>query len=92
MAQIKMFAYPGNEARGMVIDNAANTPVYGFDGDYSIPDSGSEDVWGIPVRDLIHQIESCRFLSLGASGGADVIQTLIEGITEVHAVEVNPLV
>jgi len=92
MAQIKMFAYPGNEARGMVIDNAANTPVYGFDGDYSIPDSGSEDLWGIPVRDLIHQFESCRFLSLGASGGADVIQTLIEGITEVHAVEVNPLV
>jgi len=90
MAQIKMFAYPGDEGRGMVIDNAANTPVYKFDGDYSIPDSASEDLWGIPVGDLIDQFDSCRFLSLGAGGGADVLQALAEGATEVHAVEVNP--
>jgi len=90
MAQIKMFAYPGDEARGMVIDNAANTPVYGFDGDFSLPDSGSEDLWGIPAGDLIRQFESCRFLSLGSGGGADVIQALVEGAAEVHAVEVNP--
>ena len=90
MAQIKMFAYPGDEARGMVIDNAANTPVYGFDGDYTLPDSASEDLWGIPAGDLIRQFESCRFLSLGAGGGADVIQALVEGAAEVHAVEVNP--
>jgi len=90
MAQIKMFAYPDDEARGMVIDNAANTPVYGFDGDYTRPDSGSEDLWGIPVGDLIGQFDSCRFLSLGAGGGADVIQALVEGAAEVHAVEVNP--
>lgn len=90
MAQIKMFAYPGDEARGMVIDNAANTPVYGFDGDYSLPDSGAEDLWGIPAGDLIRQFDSCRFLSLGSGGGADVLQALAEGATEVHAVEVNP--
>ncbi len=90
MAQIKMFAYPGDEARGMVIDNAANTPVYRFDGDFSLPDSGSEDLWGIPAGDLIRQFESCRFLSLGAGGGADVIQALAEGAAEVYAVEVNP--
>ncbi len=90
MAQIKMFAYPGDEARGMVIDNAANTPVYNFDGDFSLPDSGSEDLWGIPAGDLIRQFDNCRFLSLGSGGGADVIQALAEGATEVHAVEVNP--
>jgi len=90
MGQIKMFAYPGDEARGMVIDNAANTPVYHFDGDYTLPDSGAEDLWGIPAGDLIHQFDSCRFLSLGSGGGADVIQALMEGATEVHAVEVNP--
>ena len=90
MAQIKMFAYPGDEARGMVIDNAANTPVYGFDGDYALPDSGSEDLWGIPAGDLIRQFDACRFLSLGAGGGADVLQALAEGAVEVHAVEVNP--
>ena len=90
MAQIKMFAYPGDEARGMVIDNAANTPVYKFDGDFSRPDSGAEDLWGIPVGDLISQFDSCQFLSLGAGGGADVLQALVEGATEVVAVEVNP--
>ncbi len=90
MAQIKMFAYPGDEARGMVIDNAANTPVYNFDGDYTRPDSGSEDLWGIPAGDLVQQFDSCRFLSLGAGGGADVVQALVEGASEVHAVEVNP--
>mgnify|MGYP002725497692 CR=1 FL=1 len=90
MAQIKMFAYPGDEARGLVIDNAANTPVYKFDGDYALPDSGSEDLWGIPVGDLISRFDSCRFLSLGSGGGADVLQALAEGAAEVHAVEVNP--
>ncbi|MCF7921061.1 MAG: hypothetical protein K9M55_00020 [Candidatus Marinimicrobia bacterium] len=90
MAQVKMFAYPGDEARGMVIDNAANTPVYKFDGDFSLPDSGAEDLWGIPAGDLIRQFESCHFLSLGAGGGADVLQALAQGATEVYAVEVNP--
>jgi len=80
----------GDEARGMVIDNAANTPVYKFDGDFSLPDSGAEDLWGIPAGDLIRQFKSCRFLSLGAGGGADVLQALAEGATEVYAVEVNP--
>ena len=90
MAQIKMFVYPGDEARGLVIDNAANTPVYRFDGDYGHPDSIDEATWGIPVGDLIDRFEACRFLSLGAGGGADVLQALVEGAAEVYAVEVNP--
>ena len=90
MAKIKMFTYPGDEGRGIVIDNAANTPVYKFDGDYSYPDTLPKDQWGIPVGDLIHRFDNCTFLSLGAGGGADVIQALVEGAEEVHAVEVNP--
>jgi len=90
MAKIKMFTYPGDEGRGIVIDNAANTPVYKFDGDYQYPDTLPKDQWGIPVGDLIHRFDNCTFLSLGAGGGADVLQALVEGAAEVHAVEVNP--
>ena len=82
-----MFDY-GPDAKGINIDNIANTPVYGFDGDYNLPDS--ERQWGIDVSFLIQQFDSCTFLSLGSGGGADVLQALVEGATEIHAVEVNP--
>ncbi|KAA3634396.1 MAG: hypothetical protein DWP97_07180 [Calditrichaeota bacterium] len=87
MAKVKLYDY-GPEAKGINIDNIANTPVYGFDGDYDVPDSMRE--WSINVSYLINQFDSCRFLSLGSGGGADVLQALVEGATEVHAVEVNP--
>ncbi len=90
MGKIKMFSYPNDEGRGMVIDNIANTPVYKFDGDYTVPDSTPKDQWAIPVGDLIRRFKSCTFLSLGAGGGGDVLQALCEGAKEVHAVEVNP--
>lgn len=90
MAKIKMFSYPNDAGRGLVIDNVANTPVYQFDGNFEIPEGTPKDQWGIPVGDLIRRFENCTFLSLGAGGGADVLQALMEGASEVHAVEVNP--
>ena len=48
--------------------------------------------FGINVKYLIDRADSCTFLSLGAGGGGDVLQALQEGATEVHAVEVNPLI
>ena len=51
------------------------------------PDSAE---WSIDVSYLLSQFDSCVFLSLGAGGGSDVLQALVEGATEVHAVEVNP--
>jgi hypothetical protein len=90
MAKVKVYAFGGGVWRGINIDNVANTPVYPFDGDwdkwYAEP-SNSE--WDINAGYLIDQFESCTFLSLGAGGGADVLQALDQGATEVHAVEVN---
>ncbi len=44
------------------------------------------------VANLIHRFDSCRFLSLGAGGGVDVLHALQEGAGEIHAVEVNPYI
>jgi len=74
---------------GLNIDNIANSPVYRFDGNWDIPDSMKFE-FGIRVRWLIQQFDSCTFLSLGAGGGVDVLQAIQEGATEIHAVEVNP--
>ena len=87
MSKIKVYDY-GPEARGINIDNVANTPVYRFDGDWSAINADSAE-WGIDVSYLIDQFDSCVFLSLGSGGGSDVFQALVEGATEVHAVEVN---
>ncbi|MCZ7602896.1 MAG: hypothetical protein M5R37_08510 [Melioribacteraceae bacterium] len=86
MAKIKIFDYNG-QARGINIDNAANSPVYPFDGNYNKPDSLKYE-YNICVKNLIDRFDSCTFLSLGAGGGTDVLQALQEGATEVHAVEV----
>lgn len=88
MAKIKIFGF-SPEYRGLEIDNVANSPVIAFDGDYSIADTADID-WGIDVGYLIDRFDSCTFLSLGAGGGGDVLQALLEGATEIHAVEVNP--
>lgn len=88
MSKIKL--YGGNEYyRGINIDNAANSPVYGFDGNWDRPDSMMYE-FGIDVSYLIGLFDSCTFLSLGAGGGVDVLQALQNGATEIHAVEVNP--
>lgn len=88
MSKIKVYQYPGDQARGINIDNIANTPVYKFDGNWDKPDSLLYE-FGIPVDYLIKQFDSCTFLSLGSGGGADVMQALQFGANEVHAVEVN---
>ncbi len=74
---------------GINIDNIANTPVYKFDGNWNIPDS-LKFQFGVDVGYLIRKFPSCRFLSLGAGGGTDVLQALQYNAKEVHAVEVIP--
>ncbi|MBN1821618.1 MAG: hypothetical protein JXR31_15640 [Prolixibacteraceae bacterium] len=86
MAKIKLYEYAPTY-RGLNIDNLANSPVIGFDGNFNNPDWQGYD---IDVKNLIERFDSCTFLSLGAGGGMDVLQALVYGATEVHAVEVNP--
>ncbi len=88
VSKIKIYDYEEPFKR-INIDNAANSPVYGFDGDWNRPDSLLFE-FGIDVKYLIDQFESCTFLSLGAGGGVDVLQALQWGATEIHAVEVVP--
>ncbi|MBU8933612.1 MAG: hypothetical protein KOO62_06360 [candidate division Zixibacteria bacterium] len=90
MSKIKIFDY-GPYARGLEIDNVANSPVYAFDGNWNRPDSEKYE-FGIDVSYLIEQFDSCIFLSLGSGGGTDALQALMAGATEVHAVEVNPFI
>jgi len=88
MAKIKVFDY-GPEARGINIDNVANTPVIAFDGDWQALAEEPID-WDINVGNLVRRFDHATFLSLGAGGGADVLQALNHGAAEIHAVEVNP--
>jgi len=88
LAKIKIIEYDEFHS-GLQIDNAANSPVYRFDGVWERPDS-EKFGFGIDVRYLIEQFEKCRFLSLGAGGGVDVLQALQYGADEIHAVEVLP--
>ncbi|UCC44094.1 MAG: hypothetical protein JSU65_13435 [Candidatus Zixiibacteriota bacterium] len=90
MSKIKMYDF-GPLARGLEIDNVANSPVYAFDGNWTRPDSEKYQ-FGIDASYLIEQFDSCTFLSLGSGGGTDVLQALQAGATEVHAVEVNPFI
>ncbi|NQU88611.1 MAG: hypothetical protein HQ541_22935, partial [Mariniphaga sp.] len=86
MAKIKLYDY-GETYRGLNIDNIANSGVVAFDGNFDNPDLQG---WDIDVKNLIDRFDGCTFLSLGAGGGMDVLQALVYGATEVHAVEVNP--
>jgi len=89
MAKLKVYDF-GGHYRGINIDNVANTPVFGFDGDWdTIRADTAETHWDIDVGNLIRRFESCRFLSLGAGGGSDVFQALEYKAGEIHAVEVN---
>lgn len=90
MAKVKIYDF-GEGYRGLEIDNAANSPLYGFDGNWDRPDSSAFE-FGIDVSFLIDRFDSCAFLSLGAGGGGDVLQALQAGCTDVHAVEVVPYV
>ena len=87
-AKVKVFDY-SPDYRGFQIDNAAHSPLYGFDGNWDRPDSLRFE-FGIDVSWLLEKQENSCFLSLGAGGGTDVLQALQAGATEVHAVEVIP--
>lgn len=88
MSKLKVFRYD-KETIGMNIDNAAHTFTIGFDGNWNRPDS-LKFQFALDVSYLINKFNNCRFLSLGAGGGQDVLQALQAGAKEVHAVEVNP--
>lgn len=90
MSKIKIFDF-NEDYKGLNVDNLANSPVYRFDGNWDRPDS-LKFRFGIDVSYLIQQNDSCVFMSLGAGGGTDVLQALQEGATEIHAVEINPLI
>lgn len=68
MAKIKVFEY-GPEACGINIDNVANTPVIGFDGDWDEFRKEPAD-WDINVGNLIRRFGQASFLSLGSGRGA----------------------
>ncbi len=87
MAKLKVYKY-SDDYWGLNIDNAANSPVIAFDGDFNRPDS-LRIPFSIPSTHLTRKFDNCRFLSLGAGGGGDVLMALQDGATEVHAVEVN---
>jgi len=85
-SKVKIYDFAENY-RGLNIDDVANSPVYGFDGNWDKPDSLLFE-FGIPVEWLIKRFDDCSFLSLGAGGGSDVVQALQFGATDIHAVEV----
>ena len=87
-AKIKIYERDST-VRGINIDNIANSPVYRFDGNWNMPDS-MKFQFGIDVGYLMKKFSGCRFLSLGAGGGTDVLQALQYNSSEVHAVEVIP--
>ncbi len=88
LSKIKVYHF-SDDYRGINIDNVANSPVHGLDSAWRTIDPDTAD-WGIDASYLIQQFDSCVFMSLGAGGGSDVVQALVEGATEIHAVEVNP--
>jgi SAM-dependent methyltransferase len=88
MGLIKVYA-DSPAGYGINIDNAANTPVHKFDGVWNKPES-EKIKFAINLRNFIEQRPDCRFLSVGAGGGGDVLQALQWGAKEVYAVEVMP--
>ncbi len=87
-AKLKIFEYD-SLSWGINIDNVANSPVHGFDGNWQKPDSLLPQ-FAIDVRYLMKRFQHPCFLSLGAGGGGDVLQALKYNAAEVHAVEVVP--
>lgn len=87
MGKIKILGF-SDDYHGINIDNAANSPVWHFDGNWDKPDSMLFE-FPIHVKTLLEHSGGRTFLSLGSGGGTDVIQALQEGCTEIHAVEVN---
>lgn len=89
-AKLKVYGYDA-DYRGINIDNAANSPVRRFDGNWQRSPE-KRFFFDIDVSNLISRFDHCTFLSLGAGGGGDVLQALQAGAAEVHAVEVIPAI
>lgn len=90
MGKIKILGF-NDDYHGILIDNAANSPVWRFDGNWDKPDSLLFE-FPIHVKTLLDHSGGRTFLSLGSGGGTDVVQALQEGCEEIHAVEVNPAI
>lgn len=90
MALVKI--QPGEGYTNLNIDNAANTPVNEFDGDWSGLAAQQPSPFFLDPQPLMRAQADCRFLSIGAGGGGDVLMALKNGAAEVHAVEVNPFI
>ncbi len=86
LAKVKIYDYGTH--RGIEVDNAANSPILPFDGNWEKPEE-EQMQYNIPVDYLIKQFDSCVFLGLGSGAGSDVMQALQFGAKEVHAVEIN---
>jgi len=74
------------------IDNAANTPLALFDGNWEAFRAQPFPALMDPKPLMDAMGGSCRFLSIGAGGGRDALLALRNGAAEVHAVEVNPYI
>lgn len=89
MALVKI--QQGEGYRNLNIDNAANTPVNEFDGDWDGL-RAQPSAFFLDPQPLMASMTNCRFLSIGAGGGGDVLLALKNRAAEVHAVEVNPFI
>lgn len=77
---------------GINIDNAANTPLLKFDGDWEALRREPFYTLMDPKPLMDRTGGRCRFLAIGSGGGSDVLLALRNGAAEVHAVEVNPAI
>ncbi len=77
--------------RNIQIDNAANSPVYRFDGDWKGVKPGQYEFL-FELQAIMQPRPGFVAASLGSGGGSEVLQALLAGAREVHAIEVNPAV
>lgn len=90
LGRIKVHAM-SKEWRNLNIENVANSPVIGFDGDIEKARS-EEPQFLFHLTDLLGGRTGFVMASLGSGGGSEVLQGLIEDAGEIHAVEVNPAI
>jgi hypothetical protein len=90
MALIKILDFPG--ARGINIDNSANTPISEFDGNVDALRKAADPFMVDPKPLMDRMGGTCTFMSIGSGGGGDVLMALQNGAREIHAVEVNPAI
>lgn len=90
MAKVKVLDYHPR-VRGILIDNKAGSNVLRFDGNYNSPEARNID-FGINAENIFKRYKSCVYLTVGAGGGLDALQALLEGAKEIDAVEINPYI